>query len=250
MTLRKEDIRDLDIIDAVELASDGYYVFLSSSLVSTTNATSIVEISMPADGEGILYGRDNSVEAGDRVYLTGTSGGSADGYYLVQEVLTNLTFSVTTSIADSTDGYIHFMHPVGAGQVGFDPTGLSNVTSHDVQGAIRDLSQNAVGISESQHEALRQLIHFINEGPANGFASGAYKEILPAFNPFPTSIIWYTNSSKTNKIIEKTITYNTNKTPDTITWKMYDPSNVLLATVTDTIAYIGIFETSRTRTIA
>lgn len=250
MTIRKEDIRDLDIIDSEELASDGYYVYLSSTLVSTTSSTSIVEINMPSDNEGILYGRDNSVESGDRIYLTGTSGGSADGYYIVDEVLTNLTLSVDGYIADSTDGYISFMHPVGAEFVGFDPTGLSNVSSHNIQGAIRELSLNATGISQNQHEALRQLIHFINEGPASGFASGAYKEILPAADPFPTSVIWYTSSAKTNKIVEKTYTYNDNKTPNTITWKMYDASDILLATVTDTIAYNGVFEVNRTRTIS
>lgn len=106
------------------------------------------------------------------------------------------------------------------------------------------------GISINQHQALRQLIHFINEGPASGFATGAYKEILPLANPFPTDIIWYTDSSKTNKIVEKTIVYNSNKTPNTITWRMYSESNILLATVADTIAYTGIFETSRTRLIS
>jgi len=43
-------------------------------------------------------------------------------------------------------------------------------------------------ITASDHEILRQLIHFIDSGgPADGFASGAYKEILPTGNPFPTS---------------------------------------------------------------
>lgn len=250
MTIRKEDIRDLDIIDSEELASDGYYVYLSSTLVSTASSTSVIEINMPSDNEGILYGRDNAVESGDRVYLTGTSGGSADGYYIVDEVLTNLTLSVDGYINDSTDGYISFMHPVGSGKVGFDPTGLGTVISHNVQDAIREIALNASGISQSQHEALRQLIHFINEGPASGFASGAYKEILPTADPFPTSVIWYTSSAKTNKIVEKTYTYNSNKTPATVTWKMYDASGVLLATVTDTIAYNGVFEVNRTRTIA
>jgi len=248
MTIRKEDIRDLDIIDSEELASDGYYVYLSSTLVSTTSSTSVVEINMPPDNEGILYGRDNAVESGDRIYLTGTSGGSADGYYIVDEILTNLTLSIDGYINDSTDGYIYFMHPVGSSKIGFDPTGLSKISSHNVQDAIVEISINS--ISENQHTALRQLIHFINEGPASGFASGAYKEVLPEADPFPTSVIWYTSIAKTNKIVEKTYTYNSNKTPATVTWKIYDASDVLLATVTDTIAYNGVFEVNRTRTIA
>jgi hypothetical protein len=250
MTIVKEDIRDRDIIDADELISDGYSVYLTSTIISTTNSTGIVLINLPSDGEGILTGKDHLVNPPDRVYLIGTSGGLADGYYIVNEVLTDTSFSVNETISDSTGGIIYFMHPVGAGQIGFDPTGLSNVTSHTIQGAIRELSLNATGISENQHTALRQLIHFISEGPATGFASGAYKEILPEAAPFPTSVIWYTSPTKTNKIVEKTIVYNLNKTPHTITWKMYDASNVLLATVIDTIAYNGIFEVNRTRTIA
>lgn len=249
MTIAKEDIKDLDIVDAIELASDGYYIYLTSTVISTTSSTNIIEINLPSDGEGIKTGKDHLVNSSDRIYLVGTSGGLADGYYIVNTILSDTTFSVNESIVDSIGGIIYFMFPVGSMQVGFDPTGLSNVTSHNVQEAIRELSLNASGMSENQHAVLRQLIHFINEGPASGFASGAYKEILPAAVPFPTSIIWYTNGSKTNKIVEKLIVYNLNKTPYTITWKMYDLFNVLLATVVDTIAYNGIFETSRVRTI-
>lgn len=105
------------------------------------------------------------------------------------------------------------------------------------------------GISDTQHKALRQLIHFIDDGPADGFASGAYKETLPSADPFPTSFIWWTSAAKTNKIVELTVTYNANKTPATEEWKVYDASGTLLVTVTDTIGYSGIFETTRTRVI-
>jgi len=107
------------------------------------------------------------------------------------------------------------------------------------------------GLTEEQHKALRQLIHFISEGPAEGFASGAYKETLPSGNPFPTSAIWYNESGESKKkIVELLVTYNADKTHATETWKMYDAAEVLLVTVTDTISYSGVFETSRTRTIA
>ena len=107
------------------------------------------------------------------------------------------------------------------------------------------------GLSEAQHKALRQLIHFIDSGPAEGFASGAYHEQLPSADPFPTSAIWWTSSGKTSKIVELTITRNANKTPATEEWKMYDTDgSTVLVTVTDTISYSGIVETTRTRTIA
>ena len=106
------------------------------------------------------------------------------------------------------------------------------------------------GLSEAVHKTLRQLIHFINDGPAEGFASGAYRETLPSADPFPTSIIWWESSSKLKKIVEKTITYTT-AFPTTIVWKVYDTDGTsVLATVTDSISYSGPFETSRTRTIA
>lgn len=98
------------------------------------------------------------------------------------------------------------------------------------------------------HPELRQLIHFIDQGPAKGFASGAYKETLPV-GPFPTSVIWWTSVAKTHKIVEKTITY-TGPNPTTIVWKMYATDGVtVIETVTDAISYTGPFEATRTRTI-
>jgi len=105
------------------------------------------------------------------------------------------------------------------------------------------------GITEAQHEALRDLIHFISEGPAEGFSSGAFKEVLGGF--FPTTIIWWESSAKLQKIVEKTITRPTLIKPTPIVWQMYaTDGTTVLATVTDVITYSGIREVSRTRTIA
>ena len=109
------------------------------------------------------------------------------------------------------------------------------------------------GISESQHRTLRQGIHLIDGvgGPFAGFTSGAYREALPAADPFPTTITWWVSSSKVDKIVDKTITYNANKTPATIQWRVYaTDGSTVVETITDTITYSGVFETSRTRTIA
>jgi hypothetical protein len=104
------------------------------------------------------------------------------------------------------------------------------------------------GISAEAHKVLRQLIHFIDNGPAEGFASGAYREITGT--TFPTAVVWYTDAGVSKKkIVEKLITW-TGSLPTTITWKVYDASEVLLATVTDTITYAGVFEISRTRAIS
>jgi hypothetical protein len=106
------------------------------------------------------------------------------------------------------------------------------------------------GITPTQHETLHQLIHFISEGPATGFLSGAYKVVAPTGVPFPTSVIWYTDNTQTRKIVEKDITY-TGVVPTVIVWKMYDNAGVtVINTVTDTITYVnGVFENTRTRVI-
>ena len=103
------------------------------------------------------------------------------------------------------------------------------------------------------HSNVRDLIHFIDEGPACGFASGAFKEVIGG--TFPTQIIWWESAAKLKKIVEKNITRSgggaTNTTPTPIEWKMYDTDGVTVkCTVTDAITYSGAFEVSRTRTIA
>ena len=103
-----------------------------------------------------------------------------------------------------------------------------------------------------QHAALRQLIHLADEGgPFELFADGSFLETLPAGNPFPTSAIWYTDATKSAKIVEKLITRNPNQTPSTIVRKVYDTDgSTVLATATDTISYSGIIEISRTRVLS
>jgi len=106
------------------------------------------------------------------------------------------------------------------------------------------------GITADEHATLRQLIHFIDEGPGDGFASGAYKIVTG--QPFPISIVWYTSLAMTHKLVEKLIAYNANQTPAVITWHMYAIDGfTIIHTVTDTITYINnAFEASRTRTIS
>jgi hypothetical protein len=137
-----------------------------------------------------------------------------------------------------------------------DPTIVGAV--RNVSGLFRlrdnDGAFSPLGVETSRHAAIRNLIHFIDDGPAEGFASGAFKETLPAASPFPTSVIWWESSSKLKKIVEKTITRSggaaTNVTPTPIIWKVYDTDgSTVLATVSDAITYSGVFETSRVRTI-
>jgi hypothetical protein len=106
------------------------------------------------------------------------------------------------------------------------------------------------GITPTEHETLRQLIHFIDEGPGDGFASGAYKTLSPV-GPFPTLITWYLDESETQILVTKSITYNSNRFPYIIEWNMYDYDGITIVhTVTDTITYNTAFEANRIRTIS
>lgn len=108
------------------------------------------------------------------------------------------------------------------------------------------------GITEQEHKTLRHLIHFIDNGPGDGFASGAYRVTNPIGSPFPTSIIWYDDNTLAKKLVEKIISYNPNKTPSTVIWNMYALDGAtIIHTVTDVFAYSnGVFEANRTRTIS
>lgn len=251
MSIRKSDIIDADIIDAYEIASDGYAGYLDTTLVSTDFTLQKIIINAALDGEGILYSMDHPVESGDRVLLVGTSGGAADGYFVVDTVLDDLSFTVTTSIANSTGGTIYFMYPTGASRIGFDSNGLTSTNANNLQDAIKDIgfaADNAVNYN--QHETLRQLIHFIDEGPATGFASGAFKKTIG--QPFPTSVTWYEDYTEAKKIVEKLIVRNSAKNPTSITWNMYaTDGTTIIHTITDAITYISSsFEFTRTRTIS
>jgi hypothetical protein len=102
------------------------------------------------------------------------------------------------------------------------------------------------GLTEEQHKTLLQLIHFIDEGPAEGFTTGATKTVTGTV--FPTQELW--KRADTTNLVEKNITW-TGPNPTTIEWIMYDTDGItVLATITDTISYSGVFETGRTRAIA
>jgi hypothetical protein len=108
-----------------------------------------------------------------------------------------------------------------------------------------------LGISEADHKILRQLVHLAEEGgPWDGFASGAFEEQLPSGSAFPTSSIWYTNATKTSKIVQELVTYNANKTINTDQWTVFAADGVTpLLTATDTFTYSGVVMTSRTRVL-
>lgn len=133
--------------------------------------------------------------------------------------------------------------PTEEGQVRFTNTDIVAYVGGTVYSLI-----TGSGLTAEQHKVLRQLIHFIDDGPAEGFPSGCYKETTPA-GPFPTLEVWYESSAKLKKITQLTTTWLGAKITQE-QWKVYDTDgSTCLATVTDSITYSGVFESSRTRTI-
>ena len=132
-------------------------------------------------------------------------------------------------------------------RVSRDGDDMTFLDKNNTEKTLTDLVAGTGGLTIEAHKTLRQLIHFIDNGPAEGFTSGAYREMTGTV--FPTAVIWYEDDTKAKKIVEKNITW-TGINPTIIEWKIYDTDgSTVLATVSDAIAYSGVFETSRTRTI-
>lgn len=122
--------------------------------------------------------------------------------------------------------------------------------NNPVSKTLTEVLAGAGGLTESAHKALRQLIHFIDDGPAEGFASGSFRETTGTV--FPTLEVWYVVGSTppAGKIVELATTWSGAKITQEV-WKMYDTDgSTVLVTVTDAISYSGLFETTRTRTVA
>lgn len=161
--------------------------------------------------------------------ISGAAGGDLDGYYPNPNV-------VNFHLLGQTPGSLAFLN--GTQWQALQPTVDGYVLS------IVDGSPSYIDI-----DSVRKLIHLSINGPFEGFASGAYKEVLPV-GSFPTNVTWYTSSAKTNKIYDKTIIYNPNKTVSQIIWKVYDDYNAVITTVTEYITYSGVYEASRVRVIS
>lgn len=140
MGLSRRQIRDGDLIDANELASDGanatVAAFLTGSVTSSTASTKTVAVPLDSHSLGLLS-PDHPVKAGDLAILAGTS--AADGTYTVATVPTQTSFTTVEAIANSVGGTVTFRHPAGSTNVGIDPTGFGSSTAVTLQAALAAL---------------------------------------------------------------------------------------------------------------
>jgi len=271
-------VMDGGVLDAyLQLAHDGYQVQIESSsgpiFVDSVEVASHIDRHL-GDGEDSLYAVAIDAPTPTDDELDGYGIGSrwidvVDGYeYVCIDPSAGSALWLNTTLAAAGGGGPHAPNhllggsdPIDADQldIDFTPTYYAPDTSPPEVSNVDHLSAHLAGIDGyfaqklgvEEHPPLRDLIHFIDSGPAIGFASGAFKETLPTGSPFPTSETWYEDGNKTQKIVELTITRDTGQKPVTEEWKMYDvDGSTVLETVTDSISYSGPFETSRTRTIA
>ncbi len=140
--IAKEDVTDEDFVDAVELISDGYSIYRTVTLTSTTTATRNVVIN-PADSLDILTDVDDALQIDDLVDI---SGNVAAGRYTVELIIDSTTFRVVESILDSAGGAADFVHPAGATKIGVDGYELAHSSSSVLQDVLEDLDDAIVDV--------------------------------------------------------------------------------------------------------
>lgn len=168
---------------------------------------------------------------------TGTGGSQNDQFPTTvnpnEDYLDSRGLTLQTNV--SNDGTVR-VERVGTDLTFVDGSGTKTLSS---------LSAGS-GVTESAHKTLLQLIHFISEGPAEGFVTGATR--VTTGTALPSQILW--KRADNTKLVQKDITYS-GAFPATIQWQIFDTDGTtILATVTDTITYSGAFETSRVRSIS
>lgn len=94
-----------------------------------------------------------------------------------------------------------------------------------------------------------QLLAVIDRGPVDDGITSFYKEKTGGV--WPSAVTWWTDETKTKKVVEKLITRNEEQAPTVIVWRLYDvDGSTVLATSTDTITNSpAAFEVSRHRVI-
>ena len=137
--ITKEDINDVDFVDADELLSDGYTIYRTNTLATTAVSRTVVIV--PSFAFDSLINVDNAVEVGDIVSIYGNA---AAGLYTVESITNDTDFVVVESISSSVGGSVDFIYPAGATKVGFDPSNTIFITSNTVQGALEEIAAGAI----------------------------------------------------------------------------------------------------------
>lgn len=102
--------------------------------------------------------------------------------------------------------------------------------------------------SSQDHKTFRHLIHFINEGPGDGFYANPFREIeSDTSGKFTKRETWWSDSNKTIRLYQTEVT-RSGIYPMTQKYKMYASDGItILNQAVDVISYQGAFETARSR---
>lgn len=148
-----------------------------------------------------------------------------------------------------------FVNPTSADKLNGDlnPAVIHHIQHTDKNDAISAI-ETKLGINFSSVTSTVDFALQILEMTWMNHPLGGYKETTYVSNVFPDTIIWYTDSGKTIKLVEKDFTYGpgSKKFVTQVIWKLYDGtiSNLLKRTITDNITLSGNKEISRIRTIS
>lgn len=147
--------------------------------------------------------------------------------------------------------------PGGYSVIGNPPGQLKVTFIGEVDDLVFLFAGSAGALTPAQHDALRQLIHFVDEGPGDGFPPGSTKVVTGGL--FPTDITWWdqdpmvfplTAKKIVSKTIERALGPATKLKPTPVVWTMYAADGVtVLQQLNDDITYVGVAETKRVRTV-
>jgi hypothetical protein len=105
------------------------------------------------------------VAPNDQLVITG---GAAAGTYTVSGIIDQTQITVVEPIVDTASvGVLDIYHPPAATLVGVDETNFVNISGTDLQTVLESIDTNIAGggLTANQHKALRDIIHFLDEGP-------------------------------------------------------------------------------------
>lgn len=157
---------------------------------------------------------------------------------------------MSTSFPTGLDSYLN---PTGANHL--DDVGVVHSIQHSSVNDAIEAIETKLGINFSSVETSIDYICNLLLLTTTQHPAGRYREISysPTITALPATIIWYVDSTKTIKLVEKQYTYSPTirVLPQTITLKIFDGTvaNTLKRTITDSITYNKVFETIRNRTI-
>jgi len=167
-------------------------------------------------------------------------------------------------------GFIRTLQPYSNPTGSFPPTPFDDITKNYDRGSTwivsgtqkiyvlidptsgsaiwKDITSASSGLSADDHKSLRHLIHFLNEGPGDGFYPNPFREISGGV--FPTRVTWWTDANKTLRLFQTEIT-RSGIYPITESHKMFASDGItILASAKDVITYNGVFEMARSRSFA